>query len=213
MYRDWVMETTKKIIQHIDPNIKFIMMTRGDSKYLGMTNISSESLERLTFMTNNNTKSNYLYLEDFIAYTPKNNKPLEIAGFTQLMKEVWRDADAGSYFQQNDRQLFKPFNKPFISHLDHKTRISVKEYIEIYSKMVPWAKKPDMSTVKYACLLNPDYDPNCPKGISNGKKITERNFCSTDISGGDCCYGWYHRVVHLGPLITYNNGVCCNNPP
>jgi len=189
--RDWVIETSKKTIQKIDPTVKFSVIMRGPSKMLAMSNISHETLEKMSFMTNDNTKSNYLYLEKFDAYT--DNQPsnlLELPGLSQLMKEHWKDADTEAFISTNSK-MFKPFNKPFRDPNDTTKSISVKEFIDIHTGMIPFSHKTKNVELKFIVVVNPD----CTSGS-----------CSSDYVSSQCCCGWSHQTV-----FGIDDGVCCNS--
>jgi len=152
--RDWVFETSKKTIQNIDPSVKFKIAQSGREKQLSMSNISHETLEKMFFMTNDNTKSNYLCLGNFGVYTDNNDaNMLELPGLRQIMIEHWKNADAGALLSTNAK-TFKPFYKPFRDPSDPKKSISVKEYIDIYTSMIPFAYKTKNVNLKFTMVVN-----------------------------------------------------------
>jgi hypothetical protein len=180
-HADWLLRTTKKMIEKVNTNIRLKRTKRGTSKYLVLENITEADLANLNFLTNNDVNNNYLYLEKFEVYTDDDNHKVSlfIPGLTILMSECWNNADSNSFL--NGDKTFFPFLDPLIAPTipglvtsePPSTPISVPQFIDIYLSMVPFFKKSYGNVKKFRIVLNPDCASNggnaSPDGCCSGQ--------------------------------------------
>ena len=154
-HRDWLIKTTIKAVQAVDPYITYEIINFPDGTMnLLLSGISEESLAKIYFIVNTDYNNNYLYLENFFVYLNNNySNPINVSGLTKLMIAVWDNSDTIGFLNGQNTQT--PFNNPFISPINGNP-ISVGEFLDIYSTIVPFIPNTFGFIKHYSILLNPD---------------------------------------------------------
>ena len=148
-HRDWLIHSTIKMVQSVDPNIQYQIITPPDgSMHLILNGIIGAELPNLFFLTNTDNNNNYLYLENFEVYINGNLLPLNIQGLVENMKNVWYNSDINAFLINSKTQY--PFNNPFNNGL------SIDQYIDQYTSNIPWSTKTTRQLKTYKITLNPD---------------------------------------------------------
>jgi len=167
------------MVQKVDPRIRIKQKKRGQSKVLVLENISETDLGNLNFLTNTDQNNNYLYLETMsvFLYDDSYKNEIMLPGLSMLMTECWNQADADAFI--NNDKLFYPFklplNGPFVPDLVTCTsnKISVPQYVDIYSSMVPFLPQTTGVNKVFKIVLNPDcndygmFSSCCPSAPSS----------------------------------------------
>jgi hypothetical protein len=160
-HKDWLINITIKRLQKIDTNIRFsIFNPVPEKKVLIIDNVSEESLGKLPFLTNTDTNNNYGYIENFQVYLKDDvpNIPVSIPGLYLNMFDAWTQADLEAF--EKGSPTFIPFNTPFLNPYNGSS-ISVPEYVDIITRILPWATK-TLGRVKiFKIYFNPDDCTNC----------------------------------------------------
>jgi methylglyoxal synthase len=85
-HRDWLLYSTKRIIQSVDENISVeIIDTPNGGKKLIASEITEADIDKIAFLTNTDQNNNYLYLEDFQVYIAGSISPLNIPGLKETV--------------------------------------------------------------------------------------------------------------------------------
>ena len=83
--RDWLLFSMQQLIENVDPNISINIIKAGESKLLIASNITEDSIIKLSFLTNSDFNNNYLYLENFSVFLNSYNEPLNIPGLSEIV--------------------------------------------------------------------------------------------------------------------------------
>lgn len=160
-HRDWLLRTITKMVQKVNPHIRIKTKKRGGSKVLVLENILEADLDNLYFLTNTDVNNNYLYLETMqvFLYDDSYKNEIMLPGLSRLMIECWNQADADAFL--NNEKTFNPFKLPLNSPhtpgvTSTSTKISVPQYVDIYSSMVPFLPETTGISKVFKLVLNPD---------------------------------------------------------
>jgi hypothetical protein len=154
-HRDWLLFTTKRMIQSVDETISVdIVDTPNGGKLLIASGITEAAIDKLTFLTNTDQNNNYLYLEDLKVYVAGFFTPLNIPGLTETVVNVFRSSDADQFVLGN--KLHAPFlgsnyNTPYL------TVTSFSDYVDAFSSLTPYAPTTLGRVKTYEITLNPDF--------------------------------------------------------
>ena len=153
-HRDWLLYSTKKIIQSIDQNVSVDIIERpNNTKVLVASGINQESIDKLIFLVNTDQNNNYLYLEDFQVYIIGAYTPLSIPGLKETCMNVFRASDIDGFLLGD--KTHDPFNpKKFQNSTFKGTTFS--QFVDEYSGLLPYTADTFNETKTYQITLNPD---------------------------------------------------------
>lgn len=155
-HRDWLIRTTIKMVQQVDPAITYKIINFGvNQKQVIFDNISSQSLEKLFFLTNTDQNNNYLYLELMEVYLANltNDTPLPIPGLSELAIELWNQSDSTAFLNGNQTQ--KPFYYPMTNPCNGEP-MDIPTWIDIYSTALNFIPTTTGLVKIFRIVLNPD---------------------------------------------------------
>ena len=153
-HRDWLLFSTKQIIQMIDPSISVdIMTTANDGKVLVANCIPESSIDKLQFLVNTDQNNNYLYLEDFSVYRSGSIEPLNVPGLVNIMTNNFRTSDINGFLQSN--KLHTPFS---VTNFQDSTftGTTLSEFIDQYTGLLPFSPTTYGMVKIYSFTVNPD---------------------------------------------------------
>jgi hypothetical protein len=164
-HRDWLLYSTKKIIQTIDQNVSIDIIERPDNtKVLVASGISEASIDKLIFLVNTDQNNNYLYLEDFQVYIIGAYTPLNIPGLKETCMNVFRASDIDGFLLGD--KTHNPFNpKNFQNSTFKGTTFS--QFVDEYSGLIPYCTSTSNKIKTYQIILNPDEDASAFTQIKN----------------------------------------------
>ena len=154
--RDWVAFTTKRLVYNTDPSISVNLLYRADGGMnIVISNISETSIGKLSFLTNNDSNNNYLYLESLQVYVDGNNDTLEIAGLSSIAISMFQNSDANAYI--SSEKLHYPFASSNIYNQDtDPNTITFNDLVDQLSSVIPYTQETFLHIKKYSLVLNPD---------------------------------------------------------
>ena len=153
-HRDWLLFSTQKLIQELDPAITVEIITSPNgSKRLFASQISEESINKLYFITNTDQNNNYLYLEDFQVYISGNSTPIQIPGFSQTAINMFRRSDIISFVE--GRKLHFPFSPENLRDSTY-TGKTFSGFVDVYTGLIPYIQGTEGYVKTYEIILNPD---------------------------------------------------------
>jgi hypothetical protein len=153
-HRDWLLYSTKKIIQSIDQNVSVDIIERpNNTKVLVASGINQESIDKLIFLVNTDQNNNYLYLEDFQVYIIGAYSPLDIPGFNETCMNIFRASDIDGFLLGN--KTHNPFNPINFQNSTFKGT-TFSQFVDEYSGLLPYTADTFNETKTYQITLNPD---------------------------------------------------------
>jgi len=164
-HRDWLLYSTKKIIQSIDQNVSVDIIERSNNmKVLVASGINEASIDKLMFLVNTDQNNNYLYLEDFQVYIIGAYTPLNIPGLKETCMNVFRASDIDGFLLGD--KTHNPFNpKNFQNSTFKGTTFS--QFVDEYSGLIPYCTSTSNKIKTYQIILNPDEDASAFTQIKN----------------------------------------------
>ena len=170
-HADWCLTTQLRLIESINPEIfcEIIDYPNG-KKLLFVSNINEFDISKLRFLTNTDTNNNYLYMEEFRVFNKANtSKPLAIPGITNVMMELYKQADSKAYllgektfigFTSQDF-LFSDFITNGTNNFNGELYgPDINSFVDLYTNIMPFCASTKPGTKLYSLVLNPDY--TCP---------------------------------------------------
>lgn len=153
---DWVAFTTKRLVYNIDPSISVNLLYRADGGMnIVISNISEKSIGKLSFLTNNDSNNNYLYLESLQVFIDGNNDTLEIAGLSNIAVSMFQNSDANAYI--SSEKLHYPFASSNIYNQDiDPNTITFNDLVDQLSNVIPYTQETFLHIKRYSLVLNPD---------------------------------------------------------
>ena len=153
-HRDWLLFTTKRMIQSVDETISVdIVDTRNGGKVLIASGITEAAIDYLPFLVNTDQNNNYLYLEDLKVYVAGFFTPLNIPGLTTNVVNAFRASDADNFLSGN--KTHKPFAGSNFDN-DISSELTFSQYVDQYSSLSPYAPSTYGRVKTYEITLNPD---------------------------------------------------------
>jgi hypothetical protein len=153
-HRDWLLFSTKQIIQMINPDISVDIVSKpGDGKVLVANCIPESSIDKLQFLVNTDENNNYLYLEDFSVYRSGDIQPLNVPGLVETVTNNFRTSDINGFLQSN--KLHTPFSASNFQDSTF-TGTTFSEFIDQYTGLIPFCPSTYGSVKIYSFTVNPD---------------------------------------------------------
>ena len=156
--RDWVLFSMQNLIENVDPQISVKIVTLGTSKLLVASQISENSITKLSFLTNNDANNNYLYLENFSVYLNLYNEPLNIPGLNEIVINQYRRSDIINGFIAG-KNTFQPFCSCNLGN------INFNEMVDNITSIIPGCTSTKNKQKFYEIVLNPDL-PEAPSAAT-----------------------------------------------
>jgi hypothetical protein len=153
-HRDWLLFSTKQIIQMINPDISINIVSRANGgKVLVANCIPESSIDQLQFLVNTDQNNNYLYLEDFSVYRSGDVQPLNVPGLVKTIQNNFRTSDINGFLQS--KKLHTPFS---VSNYQDSTftGTTFSEFIDQYTGLLPFSPSTYGSVKIYSFTVNPD---------------------------------------------------------
>jgi len=173
-HRDWLLFSTKEMLQEVDENISIEIVDRKDGgKVLVASGVSEKSIDKLVFLTNTDQNNNYLYLEDFEVYIFGAYSPLNIPGLKETVMNVFRANDISGFLEGN--KTHDPFNPKHFSKTTFKGT-TFSEYVDDFSGLVPYCTHTLGKIKTYNFVLNPDLAilESQPQPINGVRRISKQ---------------------------------------
>jgi len=153
-HRDWVLYSTKKMLQSIDQHISVDIIEKPNNiKILIASGVSESSIDKLLFLTNTDQNNNYLYLEDFQVYIIGAYSPLNIPGLKETCMNVYRASDIDGFLSGN--KTHNPFNPKNFQNSSF-TGTTFSQFVDQYSSLLPYCVSTSNQIKTYQFTLNPD---------------------------------------------------------
>ena len=162
-HRDWLLYSTKKIIQTIDQNISVDIIERPDNtKVLVASGITEGSIDKLIFLVNTDQNNNYLYLEDFQVYVIGAYSALNVPGLNETCMNIFRASDIDGFLSGN--KTHNPFNPKNFQNSSFKGT-TFSQFIDEYTDLLPYTADTLNEIKTYQITLNPDLVSFAKKNI------------------------------------------------
>lgn len=155
--RDWLLFSMQQLIENVDANISVNIITAGESKLLIASNISEDSITKLSFLSNSDFNNNYLYLENFSVFLNSYNEPLNIPGLNDIIINQYRRSDIINGFTQG-KKTFQPFSSCNLGN------INFNDMVDNITSIIPGCTSTKNKNKFYEIVLNPDLpdEPSVP---------------------------------------------------
>lgn len=147
--RDWLLFSMQQLIENVDPNISINIIKAGESKLLIASNITEDSIIKLSFLSNSDFNNNYLYLENFSVFLNSYNEPLNIPGISEIVINQYRRSDIIYGFIQG-KKTFQPFTSCNLGN------INFNDMIDNITSIIPGCTNTKNKIKLYEIILNPD---------------------------------------------------------
>lgn len=147
--RDWVLFSMQNLIENVDPLISVQIITLGTTKLLVASQISENSITKLSFLTNNDANNNYLYLEHFSVYLNLYNEPLSIPGLSEIVINQYRRSDIINGFIPG-KKTFQPFCSCNLGNTNFN------DMVDNITSVIPGCTSTKNKQKFYEIVLNPD---------------------------------------------------------
>ncbi len=152
-HADWLLFTQEKLIQRISTNISTQIVKTDAKRFLIISDIPEEYLDRLEFITNTDTNNNYLYIERFTVYLSGFPKPVDIPGLGNIVVNAFRQSDANGFLEGN--KTHRPFDVHQFVGSNFKGD-TFSGFIDSFSSLIPFAPTTTDNKKMYQIILNPD---------------------------------------------------------
>ena len=153
-HRDWLLYSTKKIIQSIDQNVSVDIIERSNNmKVLVASGINETSIDKLMFLVNTDQNNNYLYLEDFQVYVIGAYSALNVPGLNETCMNIFRASDIDGFLSGN--KTHNPFNPKNFQNSSFKGT-TFSQFIDEYNGLLPYTADTLNEIQTYQITLNPD---------------------------------------------------------
>jgi hypothetical protein len=147
--RDWLLFSMQQLIENVDPNISVNIINAGKSKLLIASNITEDSISKLSFLSNSDFNNNYLYLEHFSVFLNSYNEPLNIPGLSEIVINQYRRSDIIYGFIQG-KKTFQPFTSCNLGN------INFNDMVDNITSIIPGCTNTKNKIKLYEIVLNPD---------------------------------------------------------
>jgi hypothetical protein len=164
--RDWLLFSMQQLIENVDPNISINIIKAGESKLLIASNITEDSIIKLSFLTNSDFNNNYLYLENFSVFLNSYNEPLNIPGLSEIVINQYRRSDIIYGFIQG-KKTFQPFTSCNLGN------INFNDMIDNITSIIPGCTNTKNKIKLYEIILNPDL-PIIGANQSNSSQVSDQ---------------------------------------
>jgi hypothetical protein len=174
-HRDWLLFSTKRLLQTINYNISVMINdTPNGGKLLVAQNISEGDIDNLPFLTNTDQNNNYLYLQDFNVYVEGSFTPQNIPGLKEIVMNAYTSTDADSFLKKEDVHF--PFMVKNFENSDFKGT-NFSQFVDEYSGLIPFATNTIGYVKTYEVVLNPDLTVSTTgSGVSGGSDSVFRSY-------------------------------------
>ena len=150
-HADWLMFSQEHLIRQVNPNIATKIVKLPNKNYLVASNITSEDIVKLKFLTNTDKNNNYLYLETLKVYLDNSSYAVNIHGLKYVILDIFRKADVDAFI--NESNVFYPFSP------SNYNGLSFSAFINDFTDLVPNSPKTSGHLQTYTIVLNPDESP------------------------------------------------------
>jgi hypothetical protein len=155
--RDWLIYTTKQILRSIDPSIITDIEYTGDGgRVLIIRNISEETIDKLTFIVNNDQNNNYGCIQKFHVYIKGEKDPIDLGDFSETVVELYQTSDADGFV--NEKKTHTPFS---VSNLKNVTSFNSEgkrfaDYVDFISGTLQGSRSTYGLVKRFEIILNPN---------------------------------------------------------
>ena len=164
-HRDWLLFTTKRMIQSVDEDISVdIVDTPNGGKLLIASGITEAAINKIIFLTNTDQNNNYLYLEDFKVYLYGSYTPLNIPGLKETVVNLFRASDTDSFL--NGEKTQDTFNVMNFSSSSF-TGTNFSQFVDQLTALLPFTPTTTDYVKTYEITLNPDINMKSYMNASN----------------------------------------------
>jgi len=153
-HADWLLFTQEKLIQRVSTNISTQIVKTDKKRFLIISDIPEELLDKLDFITNTDTNNNYLYIEKFTMYMSGSPKPIKIPGLDNIVVNAFRQSDANGFFE--GKKTHSPFDVSQFRGSNFRG-YTFSDFIDEFSSLIPFAPTTTGNTKTYEIILNPDF--------------------------------------------------------
>ena len=136
-HADWLLTSQECLIKKVSPSLSTEIITDSDNHYLYITQIPTDQLFKLEFITNTDQNNNYLYIKTIKMYLNGSSTPLEVIGIEDTMKKMYDYTDINSFINNGIKHIpwadenFESFNfRPDV-------RYDIEGFIHIQCRNLP----------------------------------------------------------------------------
>jgi hypothetical protein len=158
-HRDWLLFSTQKMIQRIDPKISVKIIPNPnveDGKLLIVSEISETSIGKLFFLTNTDQNNNYFHLESQEVFLKDHAESIHIPGLDEIALEMFRDSDTKAFISEPFNKTHAPFSESYIKNATNGIVRSYPDLVDKLTSIIPNSIRTYHNVKKFKLVFNPN---------------------------------------------------------